>query len=261
MSWWGKIIGGAFGLMLGGPLGALLGAVVGHNFDKGIKQAPGVAGGKQQRIQAAFFTAVFSVMGHISKADGQVSQSEIAMAEQVMRNMQLNSDQRRAAIDLFNQGKQAGFPLRDVIDQFNRELGLRLNLKRMFLEIMVAAALADGRMDHAEKRELLDICDWLHFPRFEFERLINMVEAEAHAAGTGGRTARMSLDDAYAILNVSSSAGDAEVKKAYRRLMSQHHPDKLVAKGLPEEMMKTASQKTHEIKQAYERIKSERGLK
>lgn len=260
MSWWGKIIGGAFGLMLGGPIGALLGAVVGHNFDKGLGQAPGGGGHRQERVQAAFFTTVFSVMGHISKADGQVSKSEIAMAEQVMRNMQLNSDQRRAAIDLFNQGKQPDFPLRDVINQFNRELGLRLNLKRMFLEIMIAAALADGRMDRAEKRELLNICEWLHFPRSEFEHLINMVEAEAHAAGAGGRPAGMSLDDAYAILNVSSSASDAEVKKAYRRLMSQHHPDKLVAKGLPEEMMKTASQKTHEIKQAYERIKSERGV-
>ncbi|OQX47943.1 MAG: molecular chaperone DjlA, partial [Candidatus Sedimenticola endophacoides] len=68
------------------------------------------------------------------------------------------------------------------------------------------------------------------------------------------------LDDAYAILNVSADATDAEVKRAYRRLLSQHHPDKLVAKGLPDEMMKVAAQKTHEIRQAYERVKEARGL-
>ncbi len=261
MSWWGKVIGGTFGFMLGGPLGALLGAVVGHNFDKGISDQSSGRAGRHERIQTAFFTAVFSVMGHISKADGQVSKSEIAMAEQVMRNMQLNADQRRAAIGLFNRGKRDDFPLREVIDQFNRELGLRLNLKRMFLEIEIAAALADGVMHTNERRVLLQICDWIHFPHAEFERLVNMIRAGAHAdSGTAGKGQGMGLEDAYAILNVRPSAEAAEIKKAYRRLMSQHHPDKLVSKGLPEEMMKTAAQKTHEIKQAYERIKIDRGF-
>jgi len=260
MSWWGKLIGGTFGFMLGGPLGALLGAVIGHNFDKGINDLPAGHAGKQERVQTAFFTAVFSVMGHISKADGQVSKSEIAMAEQVMRSMQLAPEQRRAAIELFNQGKQSGFPLRDIIVQFNRELGLRLNLKRMFLEIEIAAALADGVIHADEERELLKICDWLHFPRSDFDRLVAMVKAEFHSGNTAARQKGMSLDDAYAILNIKSSATTAEIKKAYRRMLSQHHPDKLVSKGLPEEMMKTASQKTHEIKQAYERIKLHRGF-
>ena len=258
MSWWGKLIGGTFGFMLGGPLGALLGAVVGHNFDKGIQQIPAGYAGKQERMQMAFFTAVFSIMGYISKADGQVSKSEIAMAEQVMRNMQLTSEQRKTAIELFNQGKQADFPVKDVIKQFNQELGLRLNLKRMFLEIEIAAALADGVMHRDEKQELLRICDWLHFPRSEFERLVDMVRAEFHTADSARHKQGISLDDAYAILNISPSASTAAVKKAYRRLLNQHHPDKLVSKGLPEEMMKTAAHKTHEIKQAYERIKAER---
>ena len=260
MSWWGKAIGGAFGFMLGGPLGALLGAVIGHNFDKGMDDLPTGHAGRQERIQTVFFTAVFSVMGHISKADGQVSKSEIAMAEQVMRNMQLSPDQRRAAIELFNRGKQPDFPLRDVIEQFNRELGLRLNLKRMFLEIEIAAALADGEMHTRERRELLRICEWLHFPRSEFERIESMIRAGAQGSRGAPGKQQMSLDDAYAILNVSPSASPAEIKKSYRRLLSQHHPDKLVSKGLPEEMMKTAAHKTHEIKQAYEKIKEHRNF-
>lgn len=258
MSWWGKVIGGTFGFMLGGPLGALFGAAVGHNFDKGVNDDASTGGIRQERVQTAFFTAVFSVMGHISKADGQVSKSEIAMAEQVMRNMQLNSEQRKAAIELFNQGKRADFPLQEVISQFNQVLGLRLNLKRMFLEIELAAAFADGQMHKNERHELLRICEWLHFPQREFERLEAMIKAEFHHSQRAPGSTQFSLDDAYAILNVKSTDTDADIKKAYRRLLSQHHPDKLVSKGLPEEMMKTAAHKTHEIKQAYERIKQAR---
>ncbi len=257
MSWWGKVIGGTFGYMFGGPLGAALGAAIGHNFDKGVDDLPGEPGAKQERVQTAFFTAVFSVMGHISKADGHVSKSEIRMAEQVMRNMQLNADQRRAAIQLFNQGKQDDFPLQDVVQQFKRELGLRLNLKRMFFEIEIAAALADGRMHRNERRELLKICQWLHFPQNEFERIEAALQAERSNAG---RARGPDLESAYAILNVKPTSSAAEIKKSYRRLLSQHHPDKLVSKGLPEEMMKTAAQKTYEIKQAYETIKSARNF-
>lgn len=87
MSWWGKLIGGTFGFMIGGPLGAVLGAALGHNFDRGLDSLPGIGThtGQQQRIQTAFFTAVFSVMGHICKADGQVFRDEIRMARQVMQ--------------------------------------------------------------------------------------------------------------------------------------------------------------------------------
>jgi DnaJ like chaperone protein len=99
-----------------------------------------------------------------------------------------------------------------------------------------------------------------------YRRIEQMVRAERHFAGGAGAGRGApprrgpTLEDAYAVLNVSADASDAEVKRAYRRLMSQHHPDKLVAKGLPEEMMKLATQKTHEIRQAYDRVKAARGL-
>jgi len=87
-----------------------------------------------------------------------------------------------------------------------------------------------------------------------------MVRAEQHAA-RGGNVEQVSQDDAYAILNISAQSSDADVKRAYRKLTSQHHPDKLVAKGLPKEMMKLAEEKTHEIRVAYERIREARGIK
>ena len=139
----------------------------------------------------------------------------------------------------------------------------------MFIEIQLQSAYADGRLDRAEEQLLLHICGKLGVPEFLFRRLQKMIEAELHFAGSSsgpgsGQAAPPprgpTLKDAYAVLNVSPGATDGEIKKAYRRLMSQHHPDKLVAKGLPEEMMKMATDKTHEIRMAYEKVKETRGF-
>jgi DnaJ like chaperone protein len=271
LSWWGKLVGGAFGFMLGGTLGALLGAALGHRFDKGLDALPDEAlgwdTGDRERIQTAFFTATFSVMGRVAKADGQVSQNEIRLAEQVMAQMSLSREMRQTAMRLFNEGKQDGFPLDEVLEQFRRECHRRQNLIQIFVEIQLQAAYADGEMDAAEEALLLRICERLNLAEFVFRRLEQMIRAEYRytGAGTGGRQPAqaqpLAVKDAYAILNVAAEATDKEVKQSYRRLMNQHHPDKLVAKGLPEEMMKLAAQKTDEIRKAYERIKQVRGMR
>lgn len=264
MSWWGKIVGGTFGFMMGGPLGAVLGAALGHQFDQGMKgvdeaELEGLNPGAQERVQTAFFTATFSVMGYIAKADGKVTPDEIAAAEGVMNEMQLTAQQRKAAIALFQEGKSADFPLREAVEQFRQECQRRRNLMQMFLEIQLFAALADGQMHANEQRAIRDIAGWLGFTAAELAQLQAAVQAH-HQRGASAQPKKPSIDQSYAILGVDKGASDAEVKKAYRRLMSQHHPDKLVAKGLPEEMMKVATEKTHEIRQAYEAIKAARGF-
>ncbi|MEE8321417.1 MAG: co-chaperone DjlA [Gammaproteobacteria bacterium] len=262
MSWWGKLLGGTFGFMLGGPMGALLGAVLGHNFDKGLQGVSGTNGyarGHQQRAQAAFFTATFSVMGHICKADGRVTPDEIAAARLIMSQMELSPQQRQAAIELFNEGKKEGFLFQDIVLQFRQEVGRSSNLKRMFIEIQCHAAYSDGTIHPAEKKILSSVCDILRISQYELESIIAAIGAQFHhqQSTRDTKASGMSLKDAYTTLNISADATETEVKRAYRRLTSQHHPDKLVSKGLPEEMMKIASQRTHEIRQAYERIKQE----
>jgi DnaJ like chaperone protein len=274
MGWWGKIVGGAFGFLLGGPLGAVLGAALGHNVDRGLDQPFGGPSrgqtGSREEIQTAFFTATFCVMGHICKADGRVSSDEIGLARLVMARMDLSPDQAEAAMRLFHQGKSPGFPLDEVLAQLRREVHGRRRLLRLFMEIQLATAYADGALSAAEERILLHVCDRLGFSHLEFRTLEAMARAgsQSHwggprAEGPGrARTAppRYGIDDAYAILDVPKAASDNEVKKAYRRLMSQHHPDKLVAQGLPEEMIKVATEKTREIRAAYERIREARGF-
>lgn len=264
MNWWGKLAGGAFGFMLGGPLGALLGVVLGHNFDRGLRTLPDTeTPADRERVQTAFFTATFAVMGHLAKADGRVSEQEIRMAEAVMSEMSLSPEMRRAAIGLFNQGKSAGFDLDAVLTQFRRECHGRGTLLGMFIEIQLQAAYADGSLDPAEDRLLAHVCARLGVSEHEYRRLERMIRAERGFAGDAGgrrpRPAGPTLEEAYAVLGVDPGASDAELKRAYRRLLSQHHPDKLVSRGLPEEMMKVATQKTHEIRQAYERVREARG--
>ena len=259
MSWWGKAVGGTVGFMIGGPLGAMLGAVAGHQLDQQKKASPRLD--RAERMQTAFFTATFSVMGHLAKADGQVSRDEIRLAEQVMDRLELAPNLREFARHLFSEGKRAEFPLQDILNQLSQETRSR-NLLRMFVEIQVYAAYADGRVHIAERRILEQLCRDLGFSAAELGQIETLVQAEVQhefSGADGHKTG--SIDDAYALLGIADDVDDAAVKRAYRRLMSQHHPDKLVSKGLPEEMMKLATAKAQEIKGAYERIKSARGMR
>lgn len=272
MSWWGKLVGGALGFAMGGPIGAIIGAVAGHQLDAGLRKAAEhdrLQGGadyvQQERVQTVFFTTVFSVMGHLAKADGRVSESEIQMARNIMQQMQLDEQQKQFAIDLFRKGKEADFPLDDVIEQFREEVGRQRNLKQMFIEILLHAAYADGLMHEAERQLFIRICSRLGFSQMQFRMLESMVRAQQAFHGRTQHEAPRPradlLQEAYEALGVTATASDAEVKKAYRRQMNQHHPDKLVARGLPEEMIKLANEKTQEIKAAYETIRKARGMK
>jgi len=251
MAWWGTFIGGTLGFVFGGPIGAIIGAALGGNFDRGIGGiADDASMGNQERVQAAFFTTTFSVMGHIAKADGVVSPSEVSAAKDIMAQMQLSAEQRKAAIKFFDQGKAADFPLEPVLRQFKKECHRRRNLIQMFVEIQIATALSDGKVDPAEKRILYTIGDILGFSRSQIDHLFNI--ANGAAASTSDT---LTLDQSYKILGISKGSSEPEIKKAYRRLMSQHHPDKLVSKGLPDEMIALATEKTQEIRKAYDLIK------
>ena len=261
----GALIGALIGWMLGGPLGAIVGALLGGSVSVGIS-AGGWSGYDAARVQQAFFTASFSVMGHVAKADGVVSENEIRAARAVMAHMNLDAAQQRAAIELFNRGKEPGFDLDSTLQELRAACRGRRDVLSMFLQIQLHAALADGGVINPPERRMLEhICAVLGVSEFElrqYEQFIRAQQGYRGGAGPGARPAPVdTLASAYQTLGVAPSAADAEVKTAYRRLMKENHPDKLVARGVPENMIKLAQEKVQQINVAYDAIKQARGIK
>ena len=174
--------------------------------------------------------------------------------------MDIDATQRKSAINLFNEGKKANFPITGVLKQFRQEVGFRPNLLRMFMEIQIMAAYADGVMHPAEREVLLKVCQFIRMPEHEFDHLCKMIGGMGSSSRVARSDGAPSLKQTYAVLYIKESSTVNKIKKAYRRLLSQHHPDKLVAKGLTEEMMKVAAERTHEIRKAYEVIKKSKGF-
>ena len=269
MKWWGKILGGILGYTLSESLlGVLVGAFLGHLLDRNVVARKdggiGFDPNRQERRQNAFFDATFSVLGHIAKSDGRVSQEEIALAERVMQQMRLSKEQRVAAIELFNQGKQSDFDLDQVLLDFRESIGGKITLIQMFIEIQLQAVYADGKKSSSEEQILQKICQTLRYPEVLLAQLESMLFAsqrsrQSYQTNDAYASSNTALEDAYKIIGISETASDAEVKKAYRKLMSQNHPDKLIAKGLPEEMIEIATNKTQEIQKAYDLIEKSRG--
>lgn len=255
MNWIGKVVGGALGFMAGGPIGSLLGAVLGHQFDQGLGSTTlreGLLGAAN--VQALFFATTFEVMGHIAKSDGRVSEDEIRIARRIMHSMKLDPAAVRAAIERFTAGKAGNYPMRTRLGELAAATRGRREIARAFMNIQLQAAMGAGPFT-AQKRDLLwTAAQSLGIGRAEFAQL------EAELRQVSGRSG-MSLDAAYQQLGIQASATDDQVRKAYRRLMNRHHPDKLIAKGVPESMVEMAEAKTHEVRTAYERIRESRGIR
>lgn len=269
-NWWGKIIGGVLGLLRGGISGALIGAVIGHIFDRIFNAVTGVGS-----TQESFFRALFSTLGHLSKADGRVTPNEIRAAETLMQRMQITAEERRRAIEFFNDGKRVSFSLEDALRPFLKHSVVRPELRQMFMEIVLDAAFADDTLSEAELNVLVRLATYLRIPGHLFNA---MLQARQYSPGQqragagpnqgysyGGRRGPVSnqgpLTQAYAKLGLKEGASDSDVKKAYRKLVSQYHPDKLVSRGLPEEMMEVAKTRVREINTAYDQIKQAKGFK
>jgi DnaJ like chaperone protein len=263
-NWAGKIIGGAIGFYTGNFVGLALGVLLGNAFDRTqAKRAINELNRNTQGVlQTVFFEATFSVMGKMAKADGRVSEKEIELARHIMARMALNENQRLEAMRLFNEGKSPGFSAETILAELAEVVGHRMTLAQIFLEIQLQAAYADGQLTVNERDVLHTISTQLGINRVQFEIIHQRIRAQMHFSDGQqrgqSRSSASQLSSAYQVLGVEETATDAELKKAYRRLMSQHHPDKLVAKGLPAEMMAIAKEKTQDIQKAYEQIRKAR---
>ncbi|MCK3657729.1 molecular chaperone DjlA [Pasteurellaceae bacterium Pebbles2] len=297
MNFVGKLLGFFIGYKFGGFFGAMAGVFIGHWADKKLYELGSVNSSffkNKLTRQSLFMQTTFAVLGHISKAKGRITQEDIALANNLMSQLQLDDTNRRLAQEAFNRGKESEFPLRAVIREFRLGCGQRADLLRMFLSVQVQAAFSDDDLHNNEKEILRIVAEEMGMSSFQFEQMIMMEMArrqfssgnfyqqayqqyqqyqqggyQQHSGNHsyGGQHGGFrphsgpTVDDAYKVLGVNASDDQQTVKRAYRRLMNENHPDKLVSKGLPKEMLEMAKEKAQQIQAAYDLICKSKGWK
>lgn len=209
--------------------------------------------------QSVFLETVFISMGKLAKADGRISQDEIDHVEDFMQRLNMNAEHRQLAIALFKRGADPDFDIFPTYTKFNAICGHTKHLKHMLMVYLIVMALADGQFHPAEQALLSDISGFLGYDRTTFWHLVDMVMNQMHFS-VRGVSDSSGLDKAYKALGLSGDSSDQEIKRAYRKLMSQHHPDKLIGQGLPEDMIAVATEQAKEIQIAYDMIRKSRNM-
>jgi len=253
-----KLIGVISGYYFLGWWGVLLGWILGSFVDRARVYGTGGMNPMQNALrQAVFLETVFISMGRLAKADGRVSEEEIAHVEQFMQKLNMTAQHREQAIKLFKQGAAPDYDIYPVYQRFISVCGHTRNLNEVLLAYLIVMALSDGHFHEAEEKLLTDIAGYLGYGPEAFRKMIDMVLNQTHFSG-GQVTTAAALDDAYKALGVTKESTDAEIKRAYRKLMSQYHPDKLMGQGVPEDMIAMATEQAKEIQLAYDLIKKNR---
>ncbi len=277
MDWKGKFFGALIGLLITRNIwGAVMGAIIGHIFDQSVgfkvggsayaaAAAQGAASGiPHASVSEVFFRTTFELMGHVAKSDGRVSEAEIGAARRLMQELQLGAAEINAAIACFRFGKSANYDAGSGIENLRQACAMRHDLMRAFIELQLRAALAGNDLSSPARTILTRVAERLGMSGLEFAHLEAALRARqrGRSGPSGGRPSTESpLAACYAELEVHAGTSDQEVTKAYRRQMSRHHPDKLVANGLPESMAQVAKEKTQRIQEAYEAIRAARGMR
>jgi DnaJ like chaperone protein len=237
-------IGAMIGASFGGLPGALIGGIAGYYSAIALQRS--VIGGLRV-VQSQFFDAIFSIMGALCKADDVVT---------------LHGEQRDQAKAAFSRGKQPDFDLDAAVDEFARVSRGRAPLVQLFLQLQVMAVVADGRVDPAEHAMLVRIARRLGLNEADVSQLEALLRATTGSrSAPDGRSTKDRLSDAYTALGVSPESTNAEIKRAYRKLISKNHPDKLAGRGLPESMRPVAEERSRELNAAYDLLKDARNIK
>ena len=250
MTWMGKIVGGAIGFALGGPIGAIAGATFGHAFDASENKYPfeeEAMLSSSEESQLAFFVAAFSMLAKLAKVDGRISEDEIDSIRRFMVNdLNLDAKSRNVAIKIFNAAVQSQESFQGFALQFYNQFQGRPQILELMIDILLRVSVADGRMNRSEENLILEAVKIFRFGQDAFSKLKSKY-----------------VDDSekyYAILGCSKSDSNELIKKQYRKLVFEYHPDKIASKGLPEEFIKFANDKFREIQEAYDAVRKERGL-
>ncbi|SIQ26559.1 DnaJ like chaperone protein [Alkalispirochaeta americana] len=278
MSWFGKILGGTIGLVIGGgPLGAVAGAAIGHHlFDKQPQEAGGSRPGSSRRVwsqeggfrtggapwgqqtqghgeqrhreerQAAFFLALFSILGKLAKADGRITREQGEAAISFLDRMGVTGQQRAFAIRVFNEAKNSPYSVEDFARQFAQCTRNQPDLRASLIDMLFETALANKEFHPQEEKIISSVASVLGVSAAELRAI-----RDKHLGGA---------DYAFSVLGLTPEASDDELRQTYRQLVQEYHPDRIVAQGMPQEFVEYASERFQEIQEAWNTIKRDRGL-
>ncbi len=241
MSFWKAGIGGMIGFTIGGPIGGILGALIGSKLSDKNQRQPS----NNQKNQAAFFTALFACFAKIAKADGRVSREEVDKVDYFIKSkFKFPPEQRGFAIEIFNHAKDDQNSFEDYALQLSSLLSSDPSSLMMFYELLFELSMADGYLDPSEEKLLL--------------KAIEIFNLDPDLMSINKKKFGNDVADAYAILGVDQSMSFEDIKTAYKRKRKEYHPDTLISKGLPEELLEKAKEKFIESQSAFEEIEKQK---
>ena len=248
----GKIVGGTIGFALGGPLGAIAGAVFGHAFDSPPGQAldPGHSQplSSIEESQLAFFVGTFSMLAKLTAADGHVKREEISTVESfAINDLGLSAQSRTIAFNIFRTALDSPARFEDFAHQFYERFHNQPQMIEMMIDILIRVGVSDGFLHPSEQALIDSAVGIFNFDKNRYNQLKSRYDGVS--------------DQAYHVLGCNSDDSIDTIKKRYRKLVQDYHPDKIASKGLPEEFNQLAHEKFREIQDAYETIKKERNIK
>ena len=244
MSIWGKIIGGTTGFALGGPLGAIIGMMIGGSFDRSARKFSSSNQISQQQKKNVFALCIIVLSAKIAKADGQVTKEEIYTFKE---KFNIQSEEMSEVSKIFNEAKKSSFGFKNIADQVGNLFSDNKVLLEQLLNNLFYIAEADGLTSSNEVEVLRSISQSFHFNETDFQRIF-------HSRLNNKES------DPYKILGVTREDSDNNIRKKWIELSKEHHPDYLIAKGMPKEFIKEANKELSSINLAYDKIKELRGF-
>ena len=244
MSIWGNIIGGTTGFALGGPLGAIIGMMIGGSFDRSARKFSSSNQISQQQKKNVFALCIIVLSAKIAKADGQVTKEEIYTFKE---KFNIQAEEMSEVSKIFNEAKKSSFGFKNIADQVGNLFSDNKVLLEQLLNNLFYIAEADGLTSINEVEVLRSISQSFHFNETDFQRIF-------HSRLNNKES------DPYKILGVTREDSDNNIRKKWIELSKEHHPDYLIAKGMPKEFIKEANKELSSINLAYDKIKELRGF-
>jgi DnaJ like chaperone protein len=252
MAWAGKAFFGGLGWIIGGPLGGIIGAAFGNSIDEdsdygSVQQSNALQqANEQERLRGQFILSMLTLCSKMAKADGLVTKDEIAAMERILNDIGFDKDGKREAFRIWDDVRKSDNTFTDYANEFYAVFAHNRDALFSMFNMIFSIAAADKVLAPKEEKLLRKAIKIFNLTDEDYKN----VKAKYFEDST----------KYYEILGCKVEDSDEQIKKQYRKLAMEYHPDAISSKQLPEGFIKFAESKFNEINTAYEAIKKERNI-